>query len=648
MFKRKLVLSMAVCFAALYLFTPLTVMAASAPASANVSSAKGAILPGQGACVSPACIVVGPFDASNECDALAVASALTTAAAEVRLVGAPNGSGPRLHQENIVIADRDLRIIGGYQSCLDARNGTLVAGIGNPHTIIRSPFNVGPIIRAEQNAPSLSQLNVDLYYLNIENATVVTGTTGGVSVDVVDGLTPNLQVSLHYSEIKNNASNVGGGVNVDRADLLIGNGVRINNNTANANGGGVWCRDGYVIQANDSIQTGIFSNIANFGAGVYLDNCVLSWSRGTNGEDLSNGISGNSAKRGGGGIYATGGNSLVSLGFDAPDSYVLMYRNSVNNILIDGNYPDSVGGGAIQAENGARIYLARVDLRENSAGNPNFATLNTGGAIRVNNASLSISPPPGGECVNNQCIKLRENYSKGSGAAIYSVNSLALLIGADVHNNSAGDGAIVHHVGGGPADHLIRNSYIRNNYFNLASPSSRYAVTLSGATATISNSTIVDNRLGAFSGPSAIVNVETGGVEVRASILTETDTALAGSLAFLTDSGPGSITGSCVQTHDASFTDTNFPSVSKKTLIQPEFVNAAIGDYHLLNANSNFAVDFCDSASATSTIFGSTNVDYDNQGRNIDIPTISNIHGPIDLGADEVLVDALFNDGFEG
>ena len=111
------------------------------------------------------------------------------------------------------------------------------------------------------------------------------------------------------------------------------------------------------------------------------------------------------------------------------------------------------------------------------------------------------------------------------------------------------------------------------------------------------------------------------------------------------DVAAGSIRADCLmaETNDGLTSH----SRSQFGVTDPGFVDKDNGDLHLRTDSP--ALDYCDNVN-----FNSIDADYDIDARGIDLPTVANLHGPFDLGADEATMGPppppsgpIFSDGFE-
>ena len=213
--------------------------------------------------------------------------------------------------------------------------------------------------------------------------------------------------SIKDCVISNNKSNDshGGGVRFDsKGHTLTIENTKINENTADNDGGGIHIEDGHVIMTGGSIS----GNKASDGAGVYnpdgtieLDSVIISGNESTEygGAGVNSkesaiirncGISGNTAAAGGGGLYITGklemsGGSVTDNMAKASGGAFEMYdcTATVSGVTMTGNTA-MLYGGAVSINDSADLHLSDCDIKENTA-------YEGGGGIWFDKGSLGVS-----------------------------------------------------------------------------------------------------------------------------------------------------------------------------------------------------------------------------------------------------------------
>ena len=192
--------------------------------------------------------------------------------------------------------------------------------------------------------------SVDYTGAVIENNTAVNN-GGGIYIIMSTNLY-NANLNLTSGSISRNSAKNGGGIyventniNISTSDTTSDNAVRIQNNTATGNGGGIYLKQETAYQGSVQINVSngyVTGNTATkFGGGIYqtgkIGNCVVS------GEGK---ISNNTAANGGG-IYIAGGSKLSVTGGIITGNYATG-ENTVNVTVTDKTayqLSSGVGGG---------------------------------------------------------------------------------------------------------------------------------------------------------------------------------------------------------------------------------------------------------------------------------------------------------------
>ncbi|HET8942264.1 MAG TPA: hypothetical protein VFN13_09785, partial [Rudaea sp.] len=147
-------------------------------------------------------------------------------------------------------------------------------------------------------------------------------------------------------------------------------------------------------------------------------------------------------------------------------------------------------------------------------------------------------------------------------------------------------------------------------------------VSVQGAPISFDGCTFANDSIGA----STVFTWDTG-LSLTRSIVAESTQVLNPSLGGVT-------------VNYAIFNAPKLPTNSSVQFVDPRFVNAANGDFHLQATSP--AIDFAPVGAE------SGNTDFDNRSREADLPNVANLFGARDLGAFEYpLPDEIFRNGFE-
>jgi len=333
----------------------------------------------------------------------------------------------QIFRENLSITGAsDLSIVGGFDSCTDAENGT--PGV-NGYTVIS-----GDLDDDGTGDDSVLQIegggNISLRNLQITEG--VRGFSplghngGGISALNYDG-----QLTLTDMLVSNNTGYAGGGVSINGSNtqLRVNDNVLILGNEATLNGGGLWCRGSSEVTFTEAaVNSGISVNTASLdGGGVYLmQDCAFNMSQGRYLPlDVDfRGIANNRANRNGGGVYLSSGAQLALVGTST--SVV-----NVSDNRADFDEQDGGDGGGIYATGTDTLVSASNAYIGNNA-----AVL--GGGIRLGEEAVMFMARTTQTCWNPKHCNLISFNAAGAAGAIYAENQSGYLItGAVFEDNRA-------------------------------------------------------------------------------------------------------------------------------------------------------------------------------------------------------------------
>ena len=368
---------------------------------------------------------------------------------------------------------------------------------------------------------------------------------GGIEIDNQN------TVTLRRTYVRNNDSNVGGGVHMSTGTTLnleIDSFVYLNNALA-GDGGGIYCSGGVVNVSGDSYIGFLFfsaypNTATNNGGGLYLDNCSAYLTSTASNYAV---IVANTAANGGG-IYALKNSYINLLGSHA----VVAYNNAGS-------------GGGLYLTSGADLYA------DNGSISNNTATGFGGGVYATGDGTLVDMDLNSGQACSGKCTRLSANTATNYGGAAFLTSGADLdLYSVYVEENSGSLGSAIYARG---------DAYV--NLYNVMATdniaTSNYALRLfnSGGTptSTVSNSTFAGN-----SGQTATFGIDAG-------VRLDGDT-----LILWGNSGSSLVAESGDVTIDCSIVQFDFPG-SNNLISDPDFWDAANGDYHL--ARTSPAIDLC-------------------------------------------------------
>ncbi len=562
------------------------------------------------------CRVVGP--GGGPCDFPTVQQAVAANASEIRVV-----SGT--YAENVGIADRNVAIVGGFASCADAANG--VGGAAGARSTIAPA--AGRALLIQQGGTAAMTLALDHL--------VLSGTIGadGGALRIAGNAalaTRNVVVTLDDVIVRDSAANGarGGGIAVQDADLnLVRSEVSANVATR---GGGLYCLRAIVFL--DDHPTTLGSPAAGGGnqavlqgGGAWLDQgCSL---------DLRGVISNNIAGLDGGGVYVSAGGALY-VGAGSGTGLAAIVTNVANTGDVAGGH----GGGAVFASGvGAQVDITNAYFGYNAAGSFGSAVDNSvGGAIALVGGAGLLARRYNSPCWNDRsCVQFFGNSVQGRGAALYAdteadvhvADSLFIANAAQAANGSVID------FGSSSATRVVESSYLVQNQ-----PGSS-VVRLSGGNALLRSNVIADNTYADAAIELDFVNAEIRGVNVWQP----------GRTKYLNVGGGPDAQVACVFSDSAS---AEWPLAAQVVLTgDPIFRAPHDYDYRVYPRNGGSisdVVDRCLPAHLQSTLAADLVLDVLGQPRNVDLATIGNAPGPIDIGPGEEQIDIgdlIFRDSFD-
>jgi hypothetical protein len=505
------------------------------------------------------------------------------------------------------IADQSLRLLGGFASCSAA------ASSGRT-TLQRSGSSEAFWLRGGTAQRTFELHGVDVSMGAGARALLLQGWNRVrlVRSDLVGGRAPDggnvymtgplVELELTDADIVNgqasgatNGTGFGGGIYCELGgSVFVGAGSSVHGNNARISGGGIYAEGCAVTStaggppaAAPPLLGGIYQNVAQLGggAGIYATAGATLLLQGSSADDLAYVTSNQSTPGGdGGGIYLIGAGTTATL----------------RNAVIADNSSAHYGGGIYLAA-GAVLDMA-VDASQCPAGrgcsrlSGNWAGGGYGGGVSVASGGVA----------SIRQTRIQGNYNRGglpgSAASISGEGSVLLVEGCEIVANRPPAGS------------------------GFTDTSRIYAATTS--TGTIAFSTLIETSA---SGGSALLEIQPASTfKLLSSIVQAPKTFQAPAVASRID---------CVLTRESSSFPGGSTHVAVVTNPAPLFENYAAGDYRL--SATSAARDYCNTQ-----FYSPIGADLDNQGRGADDPSVANLGGPYDLGADEVLVK-MFSDGFD-
>ncbi len=559
------------------------------------------------------------------CDHSTIQSALNDYEAGVdNVMRVANNVSSGIYFENLNIDSTgvgNLVVYGGYDQC----QGTLT-GI---HTEIDGGGS-GPVMNIYGSN--------DFHSITLNNITMSGGSyepfierSGGLNV-----FGGNMNVFLNDVILNHNQGVVGGGMYVEGADVSVYlNRTYILNNTAEL-GGGLACNEATVLFRNQSaISSNLATNLSGTasGGGVYMySGCQFSQTAGS--DTLAGiGIASNHAINHGGGIYMRGGSTFTA------------YAQNGEQALIKNNRADSDNNGT---GDGGGIYVTGLNTKaEIRQGVLDSNEANNGGAVAVadmgdlrlfQNSTPCFYGQPCTEVINNKAGQQLNSINAGSGGAFYASDQGTMLIMRSQISGNQADTGVVAAVNTGGRISFTSSFVTDNGDLNDSNFNDNYLLVAvdDNSQIDLTNVTVAGNVISTSSDHLALVAL--GGRFVSEFSILQDDSADI--LETFNDSGQATFTQfDCSVVHeDQSLSGANFVTdVVTSTAL--DFIDAAQGEYHI--GPASVAVDLCDDAAAWPA-------DVDGHLRGYDDPTVNNVSGPFDAGADETYdSDVIFKNSFE-
>jgi hypothetical protein len=535
------------------------------------------------------------------CDVATVGAALVVARsqsgpAEIRIARNVTHAAQAL-----VVDDADyVALRGGYDTCLDAapEGATTLDGTGN---------GAQPVLHVQL----ASNADVFLERLEIRGGGVGAGSGGGIRMQGRKTLT------LHAVTLDANSAQFGGGIAVERVfpeqiaqQVVFSGGTSIGMNNARI-GGGIYSLGG-LLEFRRSVRVHN-NNAGEHGGGLFLDRQSRLVA---DDADIHN----NYAGLDGGGVYVDGGSRLV---FAVPNDPAL----GVHVLSRAERHGGAIYARAVQGT--TRLDFSGYVSIRGSAGV-------TGAAIHLEEASPAGSPARV-QLNWNEPPPDRRLYSSMSGHA-----GSAARRGGTVMHLSATHGtaqAVIRHVdiSGSRGDTLFRldgrnpqggtQLFLSDSVLSGNLDVGSIVAGADGDLADLDRITVGANAFDAalFAGGLRYLRLNSSVIhEPGSTILALGDDTVRFADHLLVHSTASLPASTTVMQADPRFVDADHPFAPNLRLLP-----------------DSPALDFAPAAAGVA-------IDRDGRPRAVDVPTVPDAFGPLDLGAYESTPDGVFADGFEG
>jgi hypothetical protein len=512
--------------------------------------------------------------------------------------------------------DFELDIVGGYDTCLDPDPDgahTVIDGSGGPPQSVLSFHGVAEI---------------DISRVTITGGDAEDDEYGGAIYFGAEG-----RISLYRVSLADNRAGYGGAIAVDhpKAFLRVWSDVMIHDNFARYQGGGLHCR-GATVRLVDSGSGFLFNRTHDSGGGAYLRDCTADFASA--------------------GPFDAG----VFLGNQSTDGGALTaYDSTVDIYTRDPSHPTRVSfnsshdGGAFYVRNHGKVRLFDVIVEGNRGLRGGVAHLYSDAEASAPSMIATTARPGSRHAPPAAALPCAPNLTCNR----FTGNR------ADVNGSGPGDGAIWYSAYdvpwycslgmcfwplGSSAAPDIEFAFIDRNLGHNLFRISKYADRFAVAQSIVVHNSVRDTLIHATSDDTVVLSqstvshnavagplVRSKGLDVRCSILAQAQTAHSGA----------SVASDFVMVPDGSVLP---PSVTTLVAV-PRFVSPPRDDFRLVVGSrgqpSSPGVDFarpeCGPVQSTFDFLG--------RNRPVDLPSVGNRFGALDLGAIEgtapVVVDPL-------
>lgn len=500
--------------------------------------------------------------------------------------------------------DQDLTVEGGYDDCADTTF--------NGQTVIDLNGNDGPVISIFETT---DQQTVRLEQLTIRGASSTDSDGGAVWIE------NNNFVIMEGISLLSNSAGRGGGVFIDDNSSdgigtflwLLGSNV-IRFNSAETEGGGIWCNQSESIVLDDMVL--LADNSAENGGGIHTElGCVV-----TSYASAPGGILDNSATVDGGGLFLDGPNDTFAL-IGGENSF-FGFGDASSPTLLDGNTAGRTGGGLRADGNGIQVNAFDAHITNNRADDDTTdGFIGSGGGLALFfGASLTVDRTLDAvDCHSPiRCSQISGNAG-GAGSAVYmfsgnsSMDIRQTFVTGNQQANNVGGSSVITYLTNAPASgtSLLLEGVVVADNTAFGDMDTIWLDDIDSAT--IAYSTLTGNH---DSSQDQIIRADgTTTVNLYSSIAYE-DLGLV----FDADWG-GTTTGAvdCVNVREF----TSLPAGATGLEVR----EPSLGIEYSLTPNSP-ALDTCDTF-----LYNPQEPDIASQARGIDQPAIEDRFGPFDLGA---------------
>ena len=531
----------------------------------------------------------------------------------------------KIYQENLVIDDFSVSLIGGYDDCADAG---LPFGPGSEYAQVFGPIETLPVLRIIGNS---ERHNIEIKNMKFTGNGNSGSLGGGIIISDVNArvVIDNARINFNSAVIGGGLAVIGGNADVDLTSTLI------DFNSAQVGGGGIYCAGNeasITIGKQSSVElNSAISNTLSVGGGIYVvSGCDLSL--------YSSSVYKNDASSDGGGIYAASGAQVTMIGYEVCAG-INCIGDNINPVQLRLNEADynSSGqgeGGAIYATGANTVVsMSEVWMEENSAIN--------GGAISARAGANFFLQAPSMNCINRlghfskRCNYFDSNFAS-TGGAIYNKGGMVEVSGFTFENNRANFGVAIYSIDSDSYVGVTGSNFIRNGNGgeknDLGEFLDFYLIRAADSIIELNHTTFAGNE--AVNAVFGVASTPNSHLNVTNSIIYD------GQSGDVLNSGPGSTFFKCIIAHEsASF------SGSEIFVTDPQFRDIEISDFHL-NAQTSPAVDMCQDFTGNGFIDIDTDIGgFDDPSRpNQD----ANPDNRFDAGSDESYDnDIIFKNSFD-
>lgn len=512
-------------------------------------------------------------------------------------------------------------IQGGFLDCAAANANN---NDGTSKTTIQANNSDFTILNINQ-AQNVTLKQLQLQQTVNAPAIIATGVSGLLHLDGI--------------ELNNNDADSGAALHITQGSMVQIDNSHIHHNNVLTKGGAIFCDSASLtISQNNLINDNTASGTAfgtGIGGAIFAENCQMNIRAGHQ-DGQSAGFINNQSSDDGGAIAAENSNMTFDGQYAFETQHPIVFKGNISDVDDNGNGT----GGAIYMHRGV-AFLQSIWMDGNLGSPSGTGQFNRGAALHASRgAEVVLTQDPTIDCWRSKPCNLIEN-SNHVVLYIQRPDTSFAMTDTEVRHNDAPYTGIIWvrnscciDNGDGPFVTLENNVFHHNTSANSgliktdASTNDCCQISIN-----MQHNTITDNV-----GNGGLVDINQNvTLNFNNNIIHNVDKDTWAFDIFDDPSTTASI--DCILVEDGSLV----PNHATGVLVgDPLFFDSTNENYHLTAASP--AIDACEPA-----INALSPLDIDTENRGNDLPSVNNLSGSHDIGADEFyLPDLIFKQGFEG